>query len=68
MSYDLIDPPITPYSSRKELDEWREYLLTLPASTQVDAALEQVREYIEWNQADAKSRWAARQAKRAARS
>ena len=39
MSYALIDPPVTPYSTHIQIKEWLDVLHAMPPSGQRDAAI-----------------------------
>ena len=39
MSYVLIDPPVTPYSTHIQIKEWLDVLHAMPPSGQRDAAI-----------------------------
>lgn len=43
MSYVLIDPPITPYSTDEEVLEWIAELEAMPQSEQVNVAINSAR-------------------------
>jgi hypothetical protein len=43
MSYMLIDSPLTPYSTKKEVNKWLDYLDTLPDSKQKTKAIEEAK-------------------------
>lgn len=42
----LIDPPITPYSSEKDILAWIVHLKTLPDLSEVKNAISQAKDYI----------------------
>jgi len=46
IAYILIDPPVTPYSSKEDIFAWLEKLKTLPDLPEVRDAVSQAQEYL----------------------
>lgn len=46
MSYTLIDPPVTPFSTREELEAWLVELRAKPQSPQRDDAIAEAEEWL----------------------
>jgi hypothetical protein len=46
MSYTLIDPPVTPYSTPEAIQIWIDELVAMPASDQMNAAIADARQLL----------------------
>lgn len=45
--FTLIDPPVTPYSTKGEIDAWIKQLNEMPASAERDLCIKQAKAWLE---------------------
>jgi hypothetical protein len=48
MSYRIIDPPVTVYSSQLEIEQWLTELRNMPESKERDRAIKQAERWLEF--------------------
>ena len=52
MTYIIIDPPITPFSSLEEIEDWIKYLKTMGKNKEVSDALNAANRYLKWEKTE----------------